>query len=175
MEVHFKCQKLEAVLRCVDEDMFYRHSAHIPGCEPKLVEQWVKLYQIQGKKALQSSHKHFSEELKLYAVEYMYENQLSQMETAVLFGIPNRASVGNRARIYNEKGPQGLCKNRPSGISSMKQKNESREQPDKKTEAEYLAEIQHLRMENTYLKKLQALVQERTAQESGKKPEQQMN
>lgn len=172
MSKYSEQEKLEAVLRCVDEDMSYRHSAHILGCDPKLVEQWVKLYQVQGKRALETSHKHFSGEFKLYVVEYMYENQLSQMETAVLFGIPNRASVGNWARIYNEKGPQGLCKNRLSGIPGMKQKNENKAQPDKKTEAEYLAEIQQLRMENAYLKKLQTLVQERIAQESGKKSEQ---
>ncbi len=162
-------EKLEAVLRCIDESMSYRHSAHILGCDPKLVEQWVKMYQLHGTEGLSESHKRFPGEFKIYVVEYMRRNQLSQMDASVLFGIPNRASVGNWARIYDEKGPEGLCRGYPG---RMKEKMNSRKNTglDKKTEEEYLAEIQRLRMENAYLKKLQALVQERIDRENGKRP-----
>ncbi len=116
-------EKLEAVLRRVDENMSYRHSAHILGCDPKLVEQWVKMYQLHGTEGLSESHKRFSGEFKIYVVEYMHRNQLSQMDASVLFGIPNRASVGNWARIYDEKGPEGLCRGYPG---RMKEKMNSR-------------------------------------------------
>ena len=42
----------------------------------------------------------------------------------------------------------------------------------KETEEDLIAEIQRLRMENDYLKKLQPLVQERIARENGNEPEQ---
>ena len=45
----------------------------------------------------------------------------------------------------------------------------------KQTEEDLIAEVQRLRMENEYLKKLQALVQERIAQENGKEPPSSMN
>ena len=38
------------------------------------------------------------------------------------------------------------------------------------TEEDLIAEVQRLRMENEYLKKLNALVQERIARENGKEP-----
>ncbi len=41
---------------------------------------------------------------------------------------------------------------------------------NKETEEDLIAEVQRLRMENDYLKKLQALVQERIALENGKEP-----
>ena len=41
---------------------------------------------------------------------------------------------------------------------------------NKQTEEDLIAEVQRLRMENEYLKKLQALVQERIARENGKEP-----
>ena len=42
---------------------------------------------------------------------------------------------------------------------------------NKETEEDLIAEVQRLRMENDYLKKLQALVQERIARENGNAPE----
>ena len=41
---------------------------------------------------------------------------------------------------------------------------------NQQTEEDLIAEVQRLRMENEYLKKLQALVQERIARENGKEP-----
>ena len=45
----------------------------------------------------------------------------------------------------------------------------------KETEEDLIAEVQRLRMENEYLKKLNALVQERIARENGKEPPSSMN
>ena len=52
----------------------------------------------------------------------------------------------------------------------MKKKDSKKKLP-KQTEEDLIAEVQRLRMENEYLKKLQALVQERIDRENGKKPE----
>ena len=46
---------------------------------------------------------------------------------------------------------------------------------NKETEEDLIAEVQRLRMENEYLKKLNALVQERIARENGKEPPSSMN
>ena len=52
-------------------------------------------------------------------------------------------------------------------MSSDKQR---KKKLSKETEEDLIAEVQRLRMENEYLKKLQALVQERIARENGKEP-----
>jgi len=46
---------------------------------------------------------------------------------------------------------------------------------NKETEEDLITEVQRLRMENEYLKKLNALVQERIARENGKEPPSSMN
>ena len=58
---------------------------------------------------------------------------------------------------------------------AIKKSKMSSEKPKKKklipeTEADLIAEVQRLRMENEYLKKLNVLVQERIARENGKEP-----
>ena len=104
----------------------------------------------------------------------MHEHQLSMVQTAVKFGIPNDCTVGKWERIYYEEGPQGLLLDRRGRKSKM-----SSDKPKKKlnqeTEEDLIAEVQRLRMENEYLKKLQALVQERIARENGKEPPSSMN
>ena len=45
----------------------------------------------------------------------------------------------------------------------------------KETEEDLIAEVQRLRMENEYLKKLNALVQQRIARENGNEPPSSMN
>jgi transposase len=56
-------------------------------------------------------------------------------------------------------------------MSSDKPKKEkmSKKKPNTDTQEDLLAEIERLRMENAYLKKLNALVQERIARENGRK------
>ena len=46
---------------------------------------------------------------------------------------------------------------------------------NKETEEDLIAEVQRLRMENEYLKKLNALVQERIARENGNESPSSMN
>jgi len=91
-------------------------------------------------------------------------------ETATKFGIPGDATVGKWERIYYEEGPQGLYIDRRGRKSKMSSDKPRKKKLSKETEEDLIAEVQRLRMENEYLKKLQALVQERIARENGKEP-----
>jgi len=82
-------------------------------------------------------------------------DKLSYKETARQFEIPCHKRVASWERIYLTEGAEGLyierrgrgSKGRPSAFS-------------KEVEEDLLAEVQRLRAENAYLKKLQALVLE---------------
>ena len=102
----------------------------------------------------------------------MHNNHLSLSQTAVYFGIPSDATVGKWERIYYEEGPQGLYRDNRGRKSKMSSDKPAKKKLSKETEEDLIAEIQRLRMENDYLKKLQALVQERIARENGNEPEQ---
>jgi transposase len=163
-------EKLEAVLRVINDGMSYRQSAHILGTGKTHVTRWVELYRQFGSEGLLIKHGSYSGDFKIYVVKYMYDNHLSLSQTAIKFGIPQDNTVGRWERIYYEEGPQALYRDnrgRPKKMSSDKPRKKNL---PKEIEEDLIAENQRLRMENEYLKKLQALVQERIARESGNEP-----
>lgn len=99
----------------------------------------------------------YTGEFKQKVVEDMKENGLNQSETARKYSV-GRTQVQQWERIYLEKGPEALyTENRgraPKSVNSEKDIN-----LNKSTETDLIAEIRRLRMENDYLKKLNALIQ----------------
>ena len=90
--------------------------------------------------------------------------KLSHMEAARLYGITAHDRVASWERIYLEEGPEGLYIERRGRSSKGRPKKLKPE-----VEEDLLAEVQRLRAENAYLKKLNALVAERVRQEKKQK------
>ena len=95
----------------------------------------------------------YSGEFKQRVIEDLRKNHLSYSEAMRKYGIDGKMSIQRWERIYLEEGLEGLSierrgrgsKGRPSKL-------------DKKVEEDLIAEVQRLRAENDYLKKLNALV-----------------
>ena len=86
----------------------------------------------------------------------MKEEKLSYSETARRFEVNDHHRIQAWERIYLEEGPEGFAiERRGRGRAGRTSK-----QLPKQKEEELLAEVQRLRAENEYLKKLQALVLE---------------
>ena len=105
-------------------------------------------------------NKRYTPEFKIKVVETMQKEQLSYREAARQFEIPNHTMVARWERIYLEEGAEGLSierRGRKSTDRSAKLKTE--------VDEDLIAEVQRLRAENAYLKKLNALVSERVRQE----------
>ena len=98
-------------------------------------------------------NKRYTPEFKIKVVETMHREKLSYRETAHQFDIPN-SRVTAWERIYLEEGAEGLY------IERRGRKSTGRP-PKIKEEEDLIAEVQRLRAENVYLKKLNALVAER--------------
>ena len=116
-------------------------------------------------------NKRYTGELKQRVVETMMQEKLSYREAARQFDV-NDHLVASWERIYLEEGPEGLYIERrgrgSKGRPPKKLKPEVEEdQPE--VEEDLLAEVQRLRAENDYLKKLNALVAERVRQERKQK------
>ena len=109
------------------------------------------------------SNKRYTPEFKQMVVETMMREKLSYRETAQQFEIPDHHSVAKWERIYLTEGPEGFAiewrgrgsKGRPAKFP-------------KSVEEDLLKEVQRLRAENAYLKKLQALVLEEERHKSKK-------
>lgn len=80
---------------------------------------------------------------------------------AVHFGVPSHTTVATWERTYWEEGPEALCKDNRGMHKVSKDKTKKPKMPkiDKQTEDDLIAEVQRLRVENEYLKRLNALVQ----------------
>ena len=171
-------EKYEAVQRVLD-GMSVCDSARIMGVCESQVRKWFHLYENHGWEALKNGGASYDGAFKVMVVEYMHSNHLSCRSTAVYFGIREHVTVAKWKRIYYEEGPEGLLRGKPRGrppkcmkkTEPICKKNDLSEE----TKEDLIAEIQRLRMENEYLKKLRALVQERIDRENGKEPPSSMN
>ena len=138
----------------------------IPSATP--LKEWIKKYQEHGVEGLIKRQKtSYDGEFKQNVVEYMHSNHLSATETAIHFRLQTYV-VLKWERIYYEEGPQGLYIERRGRSKNMSSKLKKKKL-DKDVEEDLIAENQRLRMENEYLKKLNALVQERIKRENKKK------
>lgn len=102
-------------------------------------------------------NKRYTPEFKIKVVETTHREKLSYRETARQFDISN-SRVTAWERIYIEEGADGLYAERRGRKSTGRP-------PKIKKEEDLIAEVQRLRAENAYLKKLNALVAERVRQE----------
>ena len=110
-------------------------------------------------------NKRYTGEFKQEVVETMQREKLSYREAAREFEITDHNRVASWERIYLEEGPEGLYIER----RGRRSKGWSSKQMKPEVEEDLLAEVQRLRAENAYLKKLNALVAERVRQEKKQK------
>ena len=123
------------------------------------------------------TNKKYSPEFKLSVILDMRESYLGYRETVRKFwNTQNRKeedlyvfTVKRWERKYLEEGYKGLMKDNRGRPSLTGKKRGRPPKLDKKVEEDLIAENQRLKMEIEYLKKLNALVQERIERENGKK------
>ncbi len=124
--------KLEAIQDYLEGEESYRAIGNRIGTHHKSIMKWVGLYKKYGIEGLRSRYTNYSVQFKMDVLNFMNETGTSLLETAVIYNIPD---------------------------PTMK-KETKKEQPVEGSQEALLAEIERLRMENAYLKKLNALVQE---------------
>jgi transposase len=110
-------------------------------------------------------NKRYTPEFKIKVVETMQSQKLSYKETAREFDIPQGdKTVAKWERIYLEEGKEGFYVERRGRKATGRPPKLKKE-----VEEDLIAEVQRLRAENAYLKKLNALVAERIRQEKNRK------
>ena len=158
--------KVAAVKLVVEEGLSRREVIERMGISKSGLREWLLLYDNHGYEGLKYQGQSYTGQFRQDVIEYMHANNLSIMDTAAHFGITSHTTVGRWERIYYEEGPQALFKDSRGQTKNMKK---SKTSPKNKQQEDLIAEVQRLRAENAYLKKLQALVQERIQRENGKK------
>ena len=134
------------------------------GIHHSMIDQWISQYELNGK--FTEPTRHFSGEFKLKVLNYQQEHHLSDLQTALIFGITNQGTICAWRKKYITGGTEALFQ-KQGRRSKMPKKslipNKPREEWTKDEELAYL------RMENEYLKKLTALIQEDKQREKDSK------
>lgn len=135
------------------------------GVDYSQIRRWVALYKAGGTEQLTRVTRTYSGEFKVHVVEYMHQTSTSIRQAAAIFGIQSPSIVSKWERIYYEEGKEALFEERRGRKKSMSRKKNTSAKKDVNENSDLLKEVQYLRMENEYLKKLIALVQEREKSE----------
>lgn len=152
----------------------------------RLVRHWVSLYTLKGEDGLRPSYNNkYTPEMKYQCIKPLLNGELGYDTQANAVGIASR-TLRHWLRKYREKGMDGLkCSKRGGPRKNMETDNKEDMVPteqiqpsedEPKTLEEALAEIKKLKEKilyqqarELYLKKLDALVEERERRERGRK------
>lgn len=157
--------KLSSVLLVLNSGYSIYKVARMIGSEHKHIRRWVAHYEAHGEEGLRAKRKSYSGDFKLSVITYMRENHLSLLEVAVKFGISSDSTVLKWDRIFHKDGPSALYRDNRGKMKKPKVKKPT--SPSTGTQEDLQKELEYLRAENAYLKKLKVLVQERIALENG--------
>ncbi|WP_095742943.1 IS3 family transposase [Sediminibacillus massiliensis] len=152
LEKHF------AVQRYLNERISYRDLAKELGIDNSSLRYWVKLYEYHGDTAFLFPYTNYTPAFKLKVIQFIEEKNYSIREASALFHIPDSSMVRRWKKKWETGGFDAL---KPTGKGNSRmtsqKKNSKNDQPDKHSVEEMQKELEYLRMENAYLKKLRGL------------------
>jgi len=153
----------------------YQSVAQRYGLGRVTVQHWVAAYRQHGLSGLRKKLSHYSAEFKLSVLHRMRQEELSATQAIALFNIRGGTGVVmDWQRRYHEQGLAGLQpkpRGRPKKMTDHESPKPTDALPvDTCSREQLMTEVQYLRAEVAYLKKLRALLQskEQAAQKKRK-------
>lgn len=149
------------------------------GVHRAMIQRWIAAYELHGDAALRKKFSHYSAEFKLSVLQRMDQEMLSAQQVIALFDIRGGAGVISVWRRQYDRGglqalqpkikPKGRSPNMPHPPTAKPATSPSTE--DTRSREDLLKEVEYLRAEVAYLKKLDALVRaKRLAAQAKRKP-----
>ncbi|MBT2737758.1 helix-turn-helix domain-containing protein, partial [Bacillus sp. ISL-7] len=149
--------KLAAVQRYLQGNDSYRTIGASIGAASSLVITWVKQYEENGVEAFVKSYTSYSTQFKLDVLKYMNDYGTSPNETAAIFKIADPSLIRKWRRQFEKHGIDALESKKKGRPTMEKEVKKSKKAKPVEGSVEALqAEVERLRMENAYLKKLKA-------------------
>ncbi|MFJ7726281.1 IS3 family transposase [Neobacillus sp. NPDC097160] len=147
--------KLAAVIAYLDGIESFKDIAHKHNVNMTMLKKWVSKFREHGLAAFQKTYTFYSVAFKMDVLNYINEMGASIEEAALAFNIPASTTVANWKYLFETQGIDALqpkAKGRPS-MNKKSKKN----QPIEGSQEALLEEIERLRMENAYFKKVECL------------------
>jgi transposase len=154
--------KLEVIDHYLSGNNSFRNTAERFGVGESDARKWVAAYQAHGAESLIKRYTGYTVEFKISVVLHMEQHDLSHRSTAAHFNIPAPSSILQWRRLYNAGNLTALVR-KQGRLPAMDKPNsastpDSTKPTDTRTREELLEELEYLRVENLYLKKLDALL-----------------
>jgi len=138
------------------------------------LRKWISAYRANGIDGLRPKQGcvRYSADFKQAVVKRMRKEGLSYRQVAALSNVRNFNIIGVWERQYDDGSLAGPTPRPATSIVKMPKTPKQKDKPPVDSDSsreDLLAEVNHLRMENAYLKKLDALVQANTKAAQQKK------
>lgn len=153
-------EKLKAVLRSYENSESLKSIARSLGVHHTVFLNWIRQYEHHGEKAFRKGYTSYTAQDKLDVLQFMNESGTSVRETAAIFNIASHSTILSWQRSLESHGIDALQPHKKGRLSMKKGSKDQKSQTPAEGSIKALqAELERLRMENAYLKKLNALVQ----------------
>ncbi|WP_155925604.1 IS3 family transposase [Bacillus sp. UNC438CL73TsuS30] len=148
-------EKIEAVIRYQQGSEGVKFIAKSIGVHHTVLLNWIKQVEHHGADAFIKPYTSYTTEFKLDVLNYIKETGTSIRETAAIFNIATHSTIQKWQKGFELHGIDAL-KPTQKGRPPMK-KETNKPQPLEGSEEALRAEIERLRMENAYFKKVECL------------------
>lgn len=156
----FKQQAIDFYVKHHESLSFTCRTFHIPK---RTLRRWIAQFRHSGSNGLAILHtkRTYSPDFKYQVIQTIQRDKLSLESASLHFGIANSSAISQWLKSFQQYGIEGLFL-KPKGRPTMKKTRYAKMPPPPKTEEERLRlRILELETENAYLKKCQALDQEK--------------
>jgi transposase len=163
--------KLQVAKRYLNEIISLRKLASEVGVNESIIRYWVMLVRYHGDKAFVFPYTKYPVAFKLRVIHFIMEKNYSIREASALFHIPDPCMVRRWKKKW-ETGGEGAFETKEKGLSTMssnRKNNKVQGNSSDQSVEDMKKELEYLRMENAYLKKLKSLVQEKQSPTKSKR------
>lgn len=163
-------QKLTAIFAYFEQNESTHQIARKLQIDRHYIRLWIELYRYHGIEGIirPQGCTNYDDSFKIKVIQHLIESGDSLLQTAAKFNIPSRETVRRWKKQWMSKAGEVLYQLEKERLT-MPKKHTPANDLNEKTLEELKEEIEHLRMENAYLKKLRALVQEKDTSKLKKK------
>ena len=159
MSKYSKEQKIAAIQQYLQSDDSFKIIADRLEIDLSSLKKWVRHYQQHGMAAFEKKRTDYDAAFKLDVLKYVYSHNVSHQQAAAIFDIRNHGIIAKWRSQYQAGGFEALTSKR-KGRPPMARKKPAKKPDHERSQEELLEELEYLRAENAYLKKLDALIQE---------------
>ena len=169
MSKYSKAQKITAIRQYLQGNESLKTVADKLEIDLSSLKKWVRHYQQHGMAAFEKKHSYYDAAFKLDVLKYVYSQNVSHQHAAAVFDIRHHGIIAKWRSQYQTGGFEALTPKR-KGRPQMTRKRSAKQSDQERSRDELLKELEYLRAENAFLKKLDALIQEEEATAAKKQP-----